>query len=87
MAVYYTDEARPRGVVLSVIVPTYNERTRLPELLDSILEVFARHDLDGEIVVVDDNSPDGTGDIAEEDPAARLSGCSAEPASLGLAQP
>lgn len=51
--------------VLSVIIPTYNERTRLGELVDTIGQVFVRHAIDGEIIIVDDNSPDGTGAFAE----------------------
>jgi dolichol-phosphate mannosyltransferase len=52
--------------VLSIIVPTYNERDRLPELVSSIFAAFASESLDGELIVVDDNSPDGTGALAEE---------------------
>jgi dolichol-phosphate mannosyltransferase len=55
----------PGDVTLSLVVPTFNEAARLPELLDAILDVYRRHGLDGEIIVVDDNSPDGTGDVAE----------------------
>lgn len=52
--------------VLSIIVPTYNERDRLPELVASIFAAYAAEGLDGELIVVDDNSPDGTGALAEE---------------------
>ena len=45
-----------------VIVPTYNERENLPRLVPAILEV----DPDLDLLVVDDNSPDGTGDLAED---------------------
>ena len=51
--------------VLSIIVPTYNERDRLPELVDAIFAAYASEGLDGELIVVDDNSPDGTGALAE----------------------
>lgn len=44
-----------------VIVPTYNERENLPLLLDAIL---AHHDY--RVMVVDDQSPDGTGALADE---------------------
>ncbi len=45
-----------------VIVPTYNEIDNLPGLLDAILGLkVARL----EVLVVDDNSPDGTGDFAD----------------------
>lgn len=50
-------------MTLSVIIPTYNERDSLPHLLARLLEVQRR--LPIEVVVVDDASPDGTGDLAE----------------------
>ena len=50
---------------LSIIVPTYNERERLEELVASVSAVFAAHGIAGEVVVVDDHSPDGTGAIAD----------------------
>ncbi len=51
--------------LLSVVVPTYNERTRIAELVAAVFQVFAEERLDGELVVVDDNSPDGTGAIVD----------------------
>ncbi len=51
---------------LSIIVPTYNERDRLPELVRTILGAFERAGVAGELVVVDDNSPDGTGRVADD---------------------
>jgi dolichol-phosphate mannosyltransferase len=56
----------PSPPVLSIIVPTYNERDRLPELVAAIFEAYASESLDGELIVVDDNSPDGTGALAED---------------------
>ncbi len=50
---------------LSVVVPTYNERDRLGALVAAIVDAYAADRVDGEIVVVDDNSPDGTGDLAD----------------------
>lgn len=45
-----------------VIIPTYNERENLPQLLPQLLaQGEAYH-----VLVVDDNSPDGTGALAEE---------------------
>lgn len=44
-----------------VIIPTYNERESLPVALDGVLT----HS-DADILVVDDNSPDGTGQIAAQ---------------------
>jgi len=48
-----------RGIV---IVPTYNERANIERLIDSALAQSDQLD----VVVVDDNSPDGTGAIVEE---------------------
>jgi dolichol-phosphate mannosyltransferase len=48
---------------LSIILPTYNESQNIARMLDSIGEVL-HGDSEAEIIVVDDNSPDGTGDIA-----------------------
>jgi dolichol-phosphate mannosyltransferase len=45
-----------------VVVPTYNERENLPPLVQRLLGLPARVD----ILVVDDNSPDGTGKLADE---------------------
>ncbi len=45
-----------------VIIPTYNERTNLPLLVPAVLAQDPRL----EILVVDDNSPDGTGALADE---------------------
>jgi dolichol-phosphate mannosyltransferase len=56
---------------VSIVVPTYNERGRLAEVVDAALRVFERAGIAGEIVVVDDNSPDGTGALAD-DLATRL---------------
>jgi dolichol-phosphate mannosyltransferase len=53
------------GPALSMIVPTYNERDRLEQLVDGACAVFQRCSLPAELVIVDDNSPDGTGAIAE----------------------
>jgi dolichol-phosphate mannosyltransferase len=55
----------PAPPILSIIVPTYNERDRLPELVSAIFDAYASDGLDGELVIVDDNSPDGTGALAE----------------------
>lgn len=51
---------------ISVIVPTYNEAESLPMLARRLFAALQEAGLEGELVVVDDSSPDGTGDIAEE---------------------
>ncbi len=45
-----------------VIIPTYNESENLPRLLDRVAEALPQ----GDVLVVDDNSPDGTGRLADE---------------------
>jgi dolichol-phosphate mannosyltransferase len=45
-----------------IIVPTYDERDNLPRIAQTLLSLPAKVDL----LVVDDNSPDGTGRIADE---------------------
>jgi dolichol-phosphate mannosyltransferase len=49
-----------------VIVPTYNERDNLPNLVKRI----NAQAVEADILVVDDNSPDGTGQLADEIAAA-----------------
>lgn len=51
---------------LSLVIPTYNERENLPLLVDRIFGALNSCQISGEIIVVDDNSPDGTADLAEE---------------------
>jgi glycosyltransferase involved in cell wall biosynthesis len=51
---------------LSLVVPTYNERDRLGELVRAVFDGYARAHVGGELVIVDDNSPDGTGQLADD---------------------
>ena len=52
---------------VSLITPTYNERHNIALLAEEIFEVIDREaDIALELIVVDDNSPDGTGEAAEE---------------------
>lgn len=44
----------------SIILPTYNERDNIIDLILAILDCIGPDGLDYEIVVVDDSSPDGT---------------------------
>ena len=51
---------------VSLITPTYNERENIPILAEEIFSAIATEpDIDMELIVVDDNSPDGTGEVAE----------------------
>jgi dolichol-phosphate mannosyltransferase len=49
-----------------VIIPTYNERDNLEELVRRTSAACSATKMAYEIVVVDDNSPDGTGALAEQ---------------------
>jgi dolichol-phosphate mannosyltransferase len=49
---------------LSIVLPTYNESQNIISMLDSIAGALSAYAATVEIVVVDDNSPDGTAEIA-----------------------
>jgi dolichol-phosphate mannosyltransferase len=52
--------------LVSVVLSTYNERENLSNMVPLIERIFSRNEIRGEIVIVDDNSPDGTSDVARE---------------------
>jgi glycosyltransferase involved in cell wall biosynthesis len=55
-----------RPTSLSIIIPAYNERTRLPATLRRVNDYMGSAGWDQwEIIVVDDGSSDGTGEVAE----------------------
>jgi len=49
---------------LSIIIPTYNEAETILKLIDAI-RYHVPTDISAEIIIVDDNSPDGTGRLVE----------------------
>lgn len=51
---------------ITLVIPTYNESENLPILLEKVFDAFRSAGLDGRVIVVDDNSPDGTWKTAEE---------------------
>ena len=51
---------------LTMVVPTYNEREGIAALVDAVFAACGRHDIALELVIVDDNSPDGTGTVADD---------------------
>jgi glycosyltransferase involved in cell wall biosynthesis len=59
-------DSSQRAPPLSVLVPTCNERVRLQELGAALFGTNYRAGLDAELIVVDDNSPDGTGRLADQ---------------------
>src|SRR5215218_6054097 len=60
-----TDTPSPKETAVPrilVSLATYNERENLPPLIAEIQKFL----LDAHILVIDDNSPDGTGTVADE---------------------
>jgi glycosyltransferase involved in cell wall biosynthesis len=51
----------------TVVVPAFNEAPVVPDLVRELRASFARHGLDGEVILVDDGSTDGTAEIAERE--------------------
>ena len=51
----------------AVVIPAFNEAQVVPALVKELRAAFEAHDLDGEILLVDDGSTDGTGDLAEQE--------------------
>lgn len=68
----------------SIVVPTYNEAGGIERLIEALDAVFKANRLDGEIVVVDDNSPDGTGAIVDRLSERYPVRCLHRPGKLGL---
>ncbi|HUF46902.1 MAG TPA: polyprenol monophosphomannose synthase [Vicinamibacterales bacterium] len=50
---------------LTIVVPTYNEGDRIVELVTALFKAAEAGGLSLALVIVDDNSPDGTGQLAE----------------------
>ncbi|KAK1771428.1 nucleotide-diphospho-sugar transferase [Phialemonium atrogriseum] len=59
--------AKPSGKDLySVILPTFNERQNLPIVTWLLNRTFTESNLDWELIIVDDGSPDGTQTVAAQ---------------------
>ena len=54
--------AKPLGEGALIVTPTYNERDNLPQFISQVLTVAPL----AHLLIVDDNSPDGTGLLADE---------------------
>lgn len=50
---------------LTIVLPTYNEAENLPRIVPTLLDLAIPH-VDISVLIVDDNSPDGTGELADE---------------------
>jgi dolichol-phosphate mannosyltransferase len=62
--------------MISVVLPTYNEREGIAELVGEVRAVLRAARLDAEVLVVDDASPDGTArhleEVFRDDPTVRV---------------
>jgi len=54
----------PKSKYVSIILPTYNEADNIKDIIPKISETLENENIKGEVIVVDDDSPDGTADIA-----------------------
>ncbi|WPT11632.1 Dolichol-phosphate mannosyltransferase subunit 1 [Picochlorum sp. SENEW3] len=52
--------------MITVLLPTYNERENVAIITFLLVEVFESRGIEFEIVVIDDNSPDGTQEVVAE---------------------
>ncbi len=72
-----TELDEPRGMAdplaaemrrdFAVVVPAFNECPVIPDLVRELRETFLRYGLDGEVLLVDDGSGDGTAERAERE--------------------
>lgn len=51
---------------ITIVIPTFNEAGNIPILVAKIFEEFKKSNLDGHVIVVDDDSPDQTWKVAED---------------------
>ena len=62
--------AAPNNPQISIVLPTYNEAGNIEELIDRTLHALGGYPGGLEIVVVDDDSPDGTWRLVQEKASA-----------------
>jgi dolichol-phosphate mannosyltransferase len=61
-----TTDIRSGRPDLTIVVPTYNERQQLDALLEQVFSACDDQGFVVELIIVDDNSADGTGDRADD---------------------
>jgi len=50
----------------TILLPTYNERQNLPLIVWLIVDAFTKSKFDYEVIIIDDNSPDKTIEVAKQ---------------------
>src|SRR5689334_13322516 len=66
------DERTSRPPLLEIVIPAYNEERRLPGGLLQLCAKLARMPFPAEVIVVDNNSTDGTAEIVRGWPPGRV---------------
>jgi dolichol-phosphate mannosyltransferase len=61
-----TEAAKPFTKKVSVVLPTYNERDNISEIVGRVIRTIEGI-VDYEVIVVDDNSPDGTAEVVSRE--------------------
>jgi dolichol-phosphate mannosyltransferase len=69
---------------VSIVVPTYNEALGIEKLIAAVSDALRANGINGEIVIVDDNSPDGTGALVDSLSAKYPVRCVHRAGKLGL---
>ena len=59
------NDKNSQSPVLSIVIPTYNERDAVEEQIKKILDTLDKAKIPGEVVIVDDDSPDKTWEHCE----------------------
>jgi len=54
------------NVKYSILLPTYNEKDNLPLIVWLLDKTLVEHDINYEVIIIDDGSPDGTQDVAKQ---------------------
>ena len=57
-------KSRAKNKIISIVIPTFNEQNNISRIIDQLLKIDINYVM--EIIVVDDNSIDGTADLVRE---------------------